>query len=101
MSPPERRAQLRTAGALGVIALASVWLPGVPGQIALYPVLGAFPGLAAAFRRAHPSVSLSTRAGTPVTIFLGGTSRVTTAPAATTAPSPTVTPGKISAPAPM
>ena len=60
MSPPERRAQLRTAGALGVIALASVWLPGVPGQIALYPVLGAFPGLAAAWLLL-PRASATTR----------------------------------------
>ena len=33
------------------------------------------------------------RAGTPATIVLGGTSLVTTAPAATIAPSPMLTPG--------
>lgn len=38
---------------------------------------------------------LTTFAGTPATTVFGGTSFVTTAPAATTAPSPTVTPGRI------
>ncbi len=41
------------------------------------------------------SIVLITFAGTPPTIVSGGTSRVTTAPAATTAQSPTVTPGSI------
>ena len=41
------------------------------------------------------------RAGTPPTTTPGGTSRITTAPAATTDPAPTVTPGMISESAPM
>ena len=40
-------------------------------------------------------------AGIPPTIVFGGTSAVTTAPAATTAFSPMVTPGKIVAAAPI
>ena len=46
--------------------------------------------------RASPSeIVLSTRAGTPPTTVIGGTSFVTTAPAATTAQSPSVTPGRM------
>ena len=41
------------------------------------------------------------RAGTPPTIASGGTSRVTTAPAATTQPRPSVTPGRIVARVPI
>ena len=40
-------------------------------------------------------------AGLPITVAPGGTSRTTTAPAATMAPAPTVRPGQITAPAPM
>ena len=48
----------------------------------------------------HPIV-LMTLAGTPATTVLGGTSLVTTAPAATTEFSPMVTPGNIVALAPI
>src|ERR1019366_8469342 len=44
---------------------------------------------------ASSSRSRIKRAGTPPTMLFGGTSRVTTAPAATTDPRPTVTPGRI------
>ena len=49
------------------------------------------------FELPHPlrSIVRSTRAGTPPTIVAAGTSRVTTAPAATMASSPTVTPERI------
>lgn len=42
-----------------------------------------------------------TRAGTPTTLALGATSRVTTLPAPTTALRPIVTPSRILAPAPI
>ena len=47
------------------------------------------------------SISLITRAGVPATTVYGGTSSVTTAPAATTAPLPTVTPSKTTTFAPI
>ena len=47
------------------------------------------------------SIIRMTVAGTPPTIDAGGTSRLTTAPAAMTASSPTVTPGSRIAPAPI
>ena len=43
----------------------------------------------------------TTSTGTPPTTTFGGTSRVTTQPAATIEPLPTVTPGKMMAPAPI
>ena len=46
--------------ALGVLALGSAWLPGAAGQIALYPLLGAFPGLALAWALL-PRASATTR----------------------------------------
>ncbi len=54
--------------------------------------------------RAGPSstgTSRTTRAGTPITTARGGTSLVTTAPAATNASSPISTPGVSTAPPPM
>src|SRR5918995_3408278 len=58
---------------------------------------------AARLERAMPAAALhrTTRAGTPMTSAPGGTSVVTTAPAATNASSPTSTPGNRTAPAPM
>ncbi|PRZ44012.1 hypothetical protein CLV47_101136 [Antricoccus suffuscus] len=49
----------------------------------------------------HHDLAPKTRAGTPATTISGGTSRVTTAPAATTDPCPTLTPARILAPAPI
>ena len=46
--------------ALGILALSSEWLRGVPGQVAIYPMLGAFPGLALSWALA-PRASATTR----------------------------------------
>lgn len=35
-------------GLLGLMVISARWLPGIAGQIALYPALGVFPGMAAA-----------------------------------------------------
>lgn len=51
--------------------------------------------------QASPQISLTTLAGTPATSVAGGTSRVTTAPAATTESAPMVTPGMMVAAAPI
>jgi hypothetical protein len=45
---------------LGLVVLASEWLPGVPGQLAQVPLLGAFPGLALAWAL-FPSASRTAR----------------------------------------
>ncbi|HTM57703.1 MAG TPA: hypothetical protein VL123_04750, partial [Candidatus Udaeobacter sp.] len=61
------RARLVPALALGLLALASEWLKGVPGQIALYPLLGAFPGLALSWTLL-PRASATTRWTAGVTL---------------------------------
>src|SRR5699024_12713726 len=58
-------------------------------------------GRAAAHCRSSWLSSRRIRAGTPPTTVTGGTSRCTTAPAATMAPLPLVTPGKTVALAPI
>ena len=49
----------------------------------------------------YSSSFLTTFAGTPAIRLLGGTDRITTAPAATTLPAPIVTPGQINALVPI
>ena len=48
----------------------------------------------------HATHRCASRAGTPITVVPGGTSSMTTAPAATIAPAPILTPGTTTAPAP-
>ena len=60
MTGSSGRANLLAALALGAIAGSSEWLRGLAGQLALYPLLGAFPGLALSWALL-PRASATTR----------------------------------------
>jgi hypothetical protein len=93
-------------------------IPGTPGDVrvrataeatsvpladpssTLTPTSVSFSAMARSGTTGQSKVRMA-RAGTPATRVVGGTSRLTTAPAATTAPSPTVTPPRTVAPAPI
>ncbi len=98
-----RQLERRPTEAAAMVHMASVWprLAVVRRRVVrVRPAHAVLAHGVVAARSTGQSNVRMVRAGTPATSVAGGTSRLTTAPAATTAPSPIVTPPRTVAPAP-